>query len=363
MKKILLATTALIGASSMIAGAAIAGDLKVTIGGVADFQAGIMGDDLDGSQRAQGFRNDTEINFTVSGVADNGLEYGAEIDLEADVTADANSEGTNASRTYLFLKGGWGNLEMGSNTGAAGTMKVDASNLAAATGGIDGDWTYFANSAAGYLSTPDLVVGYGAGNLGDESTDNDNKITYYSPRFSGFQLGVSYIPDLTDRGQTVSRSDVGFSAGDIFQLGLNYTADWNEVHFEAAATGEWGDADSGAAEDLFAWNAGALVGYAGFSIAASYGDWDDSLSLANSDSDYWTLGGAYDFGPFGASITYLDSEFADTNDFDNLAIGVDYKLAPGLTPYAEVSIYDQDAPGNVNDNDGAVFIVGSQLAF
>ena len=117
------------------------------------------------------------------------------------------------------------------------------------------------------------------------------------------------------------------------------------------------------AEDLFAWNAGALVGYSGFSVAASYGDWDDSLSIANADTDYWTLGAAYDFGAFGASITYLDSEVADVNEFDNISVGVDYKLAPGLTPYAEVSFFDQDAAGAVNDNDGTVFIIGSQLAF
>ena len=363
MKKILLATTALIGASSLYAGVALASDLKIDLGGVADFQAGIAGDDLDAAQRSHGFRNDTEINFTVSGVADNGLEYGAEIDLEADVTGDANNEGTNASRTYLFLKGAWGNVELGSNSGAAGTLKVDASNLAAATGGIDGDFTYFANSAAQFIATPDLPVAYGAGNLGDESTDNDNKITYYSPRFSGFQLGVSYIPDLTDRGQTVTRTDVGASVGDIFQAGVNYTADFNEVHVEAALTGEFGDSDNTAVEDLGAWNLGALIGYAGFSVAASYGDWDDSLQVGNGDADYWTLGAAYDFGAFGASITYLDSEINDVNDFDNLSIGVDYKLAPGLTPYAEISFYDQDTVGTAFDNDGTVFIIGSQLAF
>lgn len=363
MKKILLATSALIGASSMIAGAALADDLKVNFGGASDVQMGIANDDKDAGQRAQGLRNDNELNVTVRGVADNGLEYGAKIDLEADVTNDANNEGTNASRTYLFLQGAWGNFELGSNTGAAGTMKVDAANLAAATGGIDGDWTYFANSSTKFLATPDLPVAYGAGNLGDESTDNNSKITYYSPRFSGFQVGLSYAPDLTDRGQTVTRSDAGFSAGDIFEAGVNYTGDFNEVHLEGALTGEWGNSDTNAIEDLGAWNAGLLVGYAGFSVAGSYGDWNDSLTVSNADANYWTLGAAYDFGPFGASVTYLNSEYADVNDFDNISVGVDYKLAPGLTPYAEVSWFEQDSTGTVNDNDGTVFITGLNLAF
>lgn len=362
MKKILIATTALIGAG-MFASAANAGNLKVEVGGFADFQAGIMSDDLDGSQRAQGFRNDTEVNFSVGGVADNGLQYGANIDLEADVTGDADNEGLNASRTYLHIGGDWGRFEMGSNTGAAGTLKVDASNLARATGGIDGDWTYFANTpGSSFIATPDLVVGYGSGSLGDESTDNDNKITYYSPRFSGFQIGASYIPDLTDRGQTVTRSDNGTSAGDIFQAGVNYEGKWDQVGIAAAVTGEMGDADTSVVEDLAAWNAGLMVTFSGFSLAGSYGDWGDSLAANNTDADYWTIGGAYDFGPFGASVTYLSSERGN-NDFDNLSIGADYKMAEGLTPYAEINFYSMDPAGVVSDNDGTVFIIGSQLAF
>jgi len=361
MKKILVATTALIGAS-LVASAADAADLKVAVGGFADFQVGIMEDDLDGNQRAQGFRNDTEVTFSVDGVADNGLMYGANIDLEADVSADADNEGLNASRTYLHLGGDWGRVEMGSNTGAAGTLKVDASNLARATGGIDGDWYYFANtSGAQFIATPDLPVGYGSGSLGSESSDNDNKVTYYSPRFSGFQIGASYIPDISDRGQAVFRADNN-DAGDIFQVGVNYEGKFDMFGLAAAATGEWGDAELAGAEDLEAWNAGAMITFSGFSLAASYGDWDDSLSANNTDADYWTLGGAYDFGPFGASITYLDSDYGN-NDFENLSIGADYKLAEGLTPYAEISFYDQDPAGAIADNDGTVFIVGSQLAF
>lgn len=372
MKKILLGTTALIGAA-LLASAASAESPKVTVGGFADFQAGFASDDLDAGQRGYGFRNDTEVHFSIDGVADSGLKYGAEIDLEADVTADADGEGVNASRTYLYLEGGWGRFELGSNTGAEGALKVDASSIARATGGIDGDFTYFSNGRPGsnFISTPDLPVAYGLKvDEGDESTDNNNKITYYTPRWSGFQFGASFAPDQTDRGQTVARADtVAAQAGDIFSGGINYEGQWDAIGFAAALTGAWGDADTAGFNDLAAWNLGATVSYMGFSLAASYGDWSDSLTLnaANNDASYWTLGAAYDGGVFGVSITYLDSNTEVTsttdNDFDNLSIGADYKLAPGLTPYIEASFYDYDAPGVVFDNDGTVLIVGSQLAF
>ncbi len=374
MKKILLGTTGLISAA-MLASAASAETPKVTVGGFIDFQAGFMSDDLDAAQRSQGFRNDTEVSIRVDGKSDSGLGYGAVIDLEADVTADADGEGLNASRTYVYLNGDWGEFQLGSNQGAAATLAIDADNIAVATGGINGSWTYFANgTGTGYISTPELPAEHGSVvAIGGETTDNNNKITYYSPRFSGFQLGISYAPDLTDKGQTVTRIDTALgSAGDIFDLALNFEHTFdNMLDLGAAITGTFGDADAGT-EDLEAYNLGAMLGYKGFSVAASYGDWGDSLranGLSNDDADYWTLGAAYEGGPFGISATYMDSDYeaggagTGSNDFDNLVIGADYKLAPGLTPYAEVSFYDYDALGTAADNDGTVFILGTQLAF
>jgi predicted porin len=111
----------------------------------------------------------------------------------------------------------------------------------------------------------------------------------------------------------------------------------------------------------------------GFSVAGSYGDLGDSLrtnTLNADDTHYWTVGGAYEYGPFAASVTYFDSEYdrgnvlTGRNEFQNLAVGVDYKMAPGFTPYAEVNFIEMDiAGGTADDNDGTVFIVGSQLNF
>ncbi len=367
MKKFLIGTSALIGAA-MVAAAAQAEDPKVMVGGVIDFQAAHVSEDNDAGKRAYGFRNDSEVTFSVNGKADNGLGYGAVLSLEADVTADADGEGLNASRTYTFLDGSFGRVEMGSNTGAAEALAVEADNLARGTGGIDGDWKYFATPTGGaFLTAPALVAEHGSVTSfgGDETTYNANKITYYSPRFSGFQVGLSLTPDLDNRGQLVDRIDTGTTFGDVFEAGVNYEGQWDNVGIAAGLTGQAGDADSSAAEDLRAWNAGTVLSFSGFSLGGSYGDWDDSLG-AGSDADYYTLGAAYDFGPFGASVTWLDSNIEGAgadNDFDNLVVGADYALAPGLTPYAEVSFFDADAAGAALDNDGTVILLGTELAF
>jgi len=384
MKKILLATTGLVGAA-LVAGAASAETPKVTLGGYADFQAGYTDDDFNTDRRDVGFRNDNEITVHVDGKTDGGLGYGAVVDLEADITADADAQGVNAARTFTYLEGSWGRFELGGNKDAAANLRVDASTLAVATGGINGSWTYFVNPAVGntatsatnvpFITTSKLLGEHGSTFVaGDESTYNATKVNYYTPRWYGFQGGVSYTPDSEDRGQGNSaangfRSDTtGF--GNIWDLSVNYENQFsNGIKLAASGAYELGDSEVAATEDIGAWNIGALLGYQGFSIAGSYGDWDDSGQAAGSgldDNTYWTAGLAYEGGPFGVSATYLDSNVetgAGDDEFNNLVLGADYKLAPGLTPYAEVSFYEYDAAGTVNDNDGTTVILGTQLAF
>ncbi len=374
MKKILLGTTGLVGAAFMFAGVAVAETPKVTVGGFADFQAGYISDDSDANERSHGFRNDTEVIINVDGKSEGGLEYGAEIALEADVSGDTDNEGVNASRTFIYTGGQWGRIEWGSNVGAEQALKVDASNFAAATGGIDGDWYRFAlsdgnNSTNGAIIRPRLAMAHGglSGNgFQAEDTINATKITYYTPRYAGFQAGISYTPDSQVRGQGVNSrnastnlladNDGGYE--NVFSGGLHWEGNFDQVGLALAATGEIGDNELAAQQDLETWQIGGNVTYAGFIFGASYGDYTDTIA----DGDYWTTGLGYDFGAFGTSITYLDSE-TNLAEFNNLVLGVDYKLAPGFTPYAEVSMFEAEDNGANLDNDGTVVLVGTQLAF
>jgi hypothetical protein len=419
MKQILLGTSMLIGAAGLFAGAALAETPKVTVGGYENFEGGYVSDDMDSTEtatqngvkeRPQAFRSDTQVDFKIDGKSDNGLGYGGEVDLLADTSADVQGRGVNASKTFIYADGMWGRFELGSNVGADGTMKVDAGTIARATGGINGDWNYFANAGDQFLAQAALPLGYGAtgaGNndfTGDHTEENIDKVTYYTPRFSGFQLGASYLPDQTNRGQGGAPVTNGFGqqigpmgpnrtdtnaglAQNIFTGGINYDNKFGDVGIALAATGEYGKAQVTGYDSLAAWNAGGKISYMGFSLAGSYGDWGKSNTLKADDSKdtwYWDVGGAYEYGPFGVSVTYLNSQFdcgtsfgvgdagANTdcqsigkNKFDNVSVGTDYKLAPGLTPYAEVSWYDEKADVLASDdrNKGVLGIVGTQLNF
>ena len=401
MKKILLGTTGLVGAV-LFAAAASAETPKVTLGGFSNFQAGWTSNDADvvesENDRSFAFRNDNEISVHVDGKSDSGLGYGAVIDLEVDISGDNDAnhdeddvdfgEG-NSTRAFTYLEGGWGRVELGGNKSAAATMRVDASTIAVATGGINGDWRHFVQpnsttinaAGANYITTSKLQTEHGGVDItGDESTYNITKVTYYSPRFSGFQIGGSYSPDVDNFGQRAQRIDDD-TYGDIVNLGLGYEGTFSGVKFAASATGEWADDQTGSADDIEGYNIGALAGWNAFSIAASYGDWSEGAfttsspgsgntliesNLSDVDGDYWTLGVGYDAGAIGLSATYIDSslEVSGTeNDFSNLVFGADYKLAPGLTTYAEVALYDYDNATAADANDGTTFLVGTQVAY
>jgi len=365
MNKFLLTTTAVVALGS----AANAGDLDINLGGFVDFQAGIVDEDTEARNGDQtvAFQNDSEIHVSVDGKADSGLEYGAVVELNADVTADGDGDGINADKTYLYMQGGWGRVELGNNTDAGDALDINSSNFAAGTGGTDGDWYDFVN-LQGTIRRADLPLASGR----DESEDA-TKITYYTPRFGGdnggFQAGLSYIPDVTDAG-TAAGFNLGAGAGnptvteDAFSFGVNYTGQMDNIGLGIAATYQGGSDATGVAgwEDLAAWNIGANISFSGVTIGGSFGNYE----LANiTDGEYIDAGIGYETGPFGLSATYFKGEQKNAGgdeELENLAFSADYKLAPGLTPYIEYAIVEETI-GTASTVDTGVLLIGAQLNF
>jgi predicted porin len=132
--------------------------------------------------------------------------------------------------------------------------------------------------------------------------------------------------------------------------------------------------------------------YAGVSVGGSYGDWGKSgIQSVNVSGGtptsytgakagkYWTLGAAYDYANYGASVGYMNSknggfklaanQYSPTKATVELySFGVDYKIAPGLMPYAEYTHFDvkskaDTAAGVYPSNKGHVILVGTKLTF
>ncbi|MCB2082129.1 MAG: porin [Rickettsiales bacterium] len=366
MRKVFLYTTVLAGLCGVAIKAEARG-LDVIVGGEINFQAGYA-DQKSAFKTGQytretKFANDTEVHVNVEGQVDNGVRYGAVIEMEADVNADARNEGLNADKTYIWLESAGGRIELGNNEGAEAAMAVNAATIARGTGGIDGDDEFYINlGGTPFLIHPDLPAA-DIGGIAEDAT----KVTYYTPDMNGVQMGMSYTPDQGDGGTASGFTGEipGTDQENVFGLGLNYQGQYEEVGVEASLVGEFGDAEAAGTEDVSAWGGGLVLSSRGFSLAGSYHDWGDSglaVGTVNDDQNVWTVGGAYETGPFGVSVTYLDSESQD-HDFTNLSFGADYQLAPGLVPYVEVTLFDADENGTTVDNDGSVVLVGAELSF
>ncbi|MDP4033251.1 MAG: porin [Pseudorhodobacter sp.] len=106
MKKILLATSALVG----FAGAAAA---EVSLSGYAEM--GIKG--ANGGYDTQ-FHNDIDVTFNLSGETDGGLSFGATVDLD-EVNSSASLGGTGSvNKSSVWISGAFGKLTMGDTDGA-----------------------------------------------------------------------------------------------------------------------------------------------------------------------------------------------------------------------------------------------------
>jgi len=433
MKKILLCTTALAG---LVASSALAGDLNVTVSGNSKFEAGARQFNknnsqqfpLTANQKSGAFFSTSKAAVNVTNKTDNNLVYGASIRLQV---ATNQSNGTDKEsrmdRSHIFLDSDFGSVQLGTNVAASKLMQVTASDIASATGGVDGDYPKFLNFSANQNGTVASVNGVQwqdatvltvdtLSNRVDGTTESADKITYLSPRVEGAQFGVSYIPDLSNGGNSINATTLYGATGtnptylisnsnytnyvqvrNLWSFGLNYKNTFDAVNVEFGATLDTGKSrevkNSGIAQghaltgnaalrNLKTYSVGGLVGTNGISAAVSYSnDGNSSLPTSTSvtlnngrtftgtsaqfKSHWWTTGLAYADGPMSASLTYLNGKKGWTNN--NLktqvtSLGADYEVAPGFKPFAEVT-YAKYKPTNVDAVKATVFILGTRVKF
>ncbi len=340
LKKALLGTTALLGVGAlMVADAGQAKALEVTVSGFSRFLAAFGNlDDQSGIADSRNFyfRNDTEVHVKARGTDDaTGMRYGATVEFEADTNATANTD-----ESWIFIGGNWGELRFGDEDGAADNMKVGAFTLAAGTGGIDG---------AGEVAN--------AGIFFDNSSDA-TKIIYYSPKVSGFQVGISYTPDSGHSGSASYPTDVtATDREDWIEAGLAYSNTFGAVDVTASVVGSTADYETGN-NDFSAFGGGVVIGFSGFSVG---GAWFTENDDVGGDRDIWNVGAGASLGPANLSITYakVDNDGAAA-DPTNVVFSADMGLFPGVALQGDISAFDNDTGGN---DDGVTGVVRLHIGY
>ncbi|MEM7238899.1 MAG: porin, partial [Pseudomonadota bacterium] len=157
---------------------------------------GYAGSDVDNEPDAEfdGFdvKNESKIIFTATTALDNGIEIGAEVALEGSTDEDQIDE------SFLFIESSFGRVELGSRVSAGYTMFYSAPDvsLLGTNDGLTGDFVPYDEEAGSVFVGND--TGFGTLNstfIENGGNDNAQRFTYFTPRFSGFQLGVSYARD------------------------------------------------------------------------------------------------------------------------------------------------------------------------
>ena len=391
MKKVLLGSTALIAAGVLalpaMAQSAAPGKqpqpLRLGIGGY--FQAyGVYVSQPDGvgeygeNRREFDIKREAEIFFTGSVKLDNGLTVGAEVQLEAEVCSDQIDE------SYLYFSGGWGKLILGSENSAGYLLSVGPPSVDGNFDGLDPNYRIINGLGSGALNraTEAWLV-----NISGDS----EKFTYISPRFAGFQVGVSYTPDNSEEataGQV--RAKGGSFAGmptnkqsdssaarweDVIAVGVNYTNKFGPVSLALSGSYERGSlsgcvisAACTAYDDRETWGAYAKVGFAGFEVGGGY--WQDDNGLrGDNKSRAWGGGVTYGVGPFVVGASYLNSEREqpglDDDKMQRVLVGGRYTYGPGMDLRASVQWYglEADRTRPSADGDSWAFVLGTTVSF
>ncbi len=347
--------------------------------------------------------DEAELVLNVDGTADNGLNYGFKIEINANTTSTIV-----ADEARIELQGSWGTLHLGDEDGAEDIMNYGGENLMGGTGGFDGDQDDYL-----YVCTPDGSLCVGDMGVAWQSTANADsitwsgnalapsypviagdsgdttKISYYSPRFSGFQVGASIAP--TQNSGDNFKVDTLYE--DIYGIGANYNNAFGPVRVSASAVYAAASSNDTELEDISAWSVGGIIGFGPFSLGANYTDNGESaqwkaenidtnqLLSAGVETSYWDVAASFETGPIYLSAGDFSGlaeggRFFGDSTYEHIALTADYSVAPGLTVYAEVNLIDQDVADRLVEtlgdgdqlrplltNSTTSLIIGTNLSF
>jgi hypothetical protein len=355
MKKILFASTALVAASMMSAGAAQAADkIKLDVGGYSKWwvvgvwqstafqNATSNGAPLAGnlalttntnyngsSQYANvDVKGDNEIWFSGSTALDNGLKVGVFVSLEAGGHTDSTTDTIDSS--YAWIAGGFGKVIAG--TAANGTALTHVQAPDAANGNIGG--SIIGNNFAVQKPTSVLgmnqIVGYSTSTntTAFVADDKAEKLTYVAPSFYGLTVGASYIPNVL-RQDLRGTPKNGAEAWGGTAL---YANTFGPVGVKASAGYVWVDTSAaGSAVGINAFTAqmyGAQVSYAGFTLGGS-AQFAKQDNRSNSGLTTSLLNAT---GDGRSAVNLASTKGGQAVDFGGVAYDVSLQYASG--PYA-----------------------------
>jgi len=337
MRKLLLTTTALMTAATLST-AALA-DVTITGGMEFTYESHDPGTTTTGASNDD-FSSDQNIVLKFENKTDSGLTIGMVQNIESD--GDDGVSDASSDENYMYIKGGFGTIELGNNDGAGDQLTRTASDLV----GPDA----LSDNGGGMN---------GAGNLADDNADlildiNDaNNITYILPAMGGLTVGASFY----DAGQGAAEN------GDITVVAAKYAftsgAVKGSLHYGSSNTGGASAGDS----SLNSTSMGIDITSGAFRAVIAKGEADVTSAIKTNVTDYgvqYNLGNGITLAAVGTQID--ENTGGETSDITTMS--VKYNIASGLTAFATYHDYDY-APGTsggtADDGSKTLFTIVSKF--
>lgn len=304
MNKLLIGTAA----AALFTVPAAAGPISVTLGGYmnsmyysTDVEGNLYGDDY--------FLEDGEIIIKGEGSSDGGLTYGFQVQIENSASGDSTDE------HYAYVKGDFGKVIVGGENAVADLMTVSAPKFLG--------WKTYDNKFDTWKDT----VGYKKPLVGNEDLSRDSaKLSYYTPKINGLQLGVSWTPNTKEpSGPSGALNQVADSDyEDVMSYAVRYSGELGGSKVKLSYSFEEGDSNDRSKD----------------AEGSSFG--------VNVSNGPWEIGGTF----------YEAEDLAEDYDIETSHYGIQYKL--GSNTKIGVAIHDQEnsSYAGVKGSDTEITVIG-----
>jgi outer membrane protein OmpU len=282
MKKLLIATTALVATAGIAAA-----DVTVSGHAAAGFHSGLTNNSAEAAAvAAEGIYSNAGVDFAMSGATDNGISFSASVNIDAGNEIDAGDF------EYDGTDGGTAGLGAVSMTGSFGTLTFD-------NNGIDNLYDDTTNHDVSYSTTVGAVGLTIAYDATADSANATSASASYTASGMAFTLVASEAP-----GGTSTDLSVAYALNDAVSItaGTDSTAGGASVQSIGASTTLGGVGVTVASNNASEWD---------LDLSYSAGGW--ALAYGTSESDAWeatataALGGG---ATFSAGVNSDDATYA-----------------------------------------------------
>lgn len=246
------------------------GDWTASLGGSLSGSAYLA--DQPGRSTEPGFTGSVLMTPRLADELDNGWEIAAHVallayrdELSGDIYGNRLLE-----KAYVSLETQYGRLQIGQQDGATYALSVVGPKVDNAVSLDAANVTFFRNPATGEPVTDDFRL-----ETGEFASENFAKISYYTPRLYGIELGGSFTPTearnvlpFAGRGMIVPDRQT-----DLVEAAANYDGDLGPISTDAYAAAVIGHDAARTEEhnDLLDWGIGASLGYELGEVGLTFG--------------------------------------------------------------------------------------------